>query len=79
MKLEVIYKGEQKAGELWRDENGYHFIYHVAFINDAHTRPISINMPKSQKEYHSDRLFPFFRVDIKRRGKQEKNLQGLGN
>ncbi|HUH74678.1 MAG TPA: HipA N-terminal domain-containing protein [Chitinophagales bacterium] len=60
MKLEVIYKGKHKAGELWRDENGYHFIYEDTFLEDASTRPISVNMPKSQKEHHSLELFHYF-------------------
>jgi len=61
MRLEVIYKGTKKAGELWRDENGYHFIYEDAFIEDGDTRPISVNMPKSQKTYNSKELFHYFK------------------
>jgi len=60
-KLEVIYKGKIKAGELWLDDDGYHFEYDDAFIEDATTRPISVNMPKSQKTYHSKELFHYFK------------------
>ena len=48
-KLEVIYKGSIKAGELWVDNDGYHFEYDNAFIENGSTLPISVNMPKTQK------------------------------
>lgn len=60
-RLEVIYKGIIKAGELWVDEDGYHFEYDDAFIEDDTTRPISVNMPKKQKYYQSKKLFHYFR------------------
>ena len=60
MKLRVIYKGKYNAGVLWRDEYGYHFEYNDEFILKDSTHPISVNMPKSQKEYNSSRLFANF-------------------
>lgn len=60
-RLEVVYKGNIKAGELWVDENGYHFEYDNEFIKDITTRPISVNMPKNQKTYHSEELFHYFK------------------
>ena len=60
-RLEVIYKGYIKAGELWVDDDGYHFEYDDAFIEDDTTRPISVNMPKKQKSYHSKELFHYFK------------------
>jgi HipA-like protein len=60
-KLDVIYKGATKAGELWIDEDGYHFEYDDTFIKDLITLPISVNMPKTQKTYHSKELFHYFR------------------
>ncbi len=41
-KLEVIYKGDIKAGELWIDNEGYHFSYDDDYIEDDNTRPISV-------------------------------------
>lgn len=73
MILEVIYKGKQKAGELWRDEKGYHFLYDDKFITDNTTRPISINMPKNQKEYHSTKLFHYFQ-SILSEGENRKQI-----
>lgn len=60
-KVEVIYKGSIKAGELWIDNQGYHFEYDDSFIANDATRPISVNMPKSQKNYHSEELFHYFK------------------
>ena len=72
-KLEVIYKGNVKAGELWVDDEGYHFEYDAAFIENDTTRPISVNMPKSQKIYHSKELFPYFK-SILSEGENRKQI-----
>ncbi|MFT6948167.1 MAG: HipA-like protein [Vicingaceae bacterium] len=60
-KLQVIYKGNDTAGELWVNEEGFHFEYNDAFIADDTTLPISVNMPKTQKTYHSNELFHYFK------------------
>lgn len=78
MKLEVIYKGKQKAGDLWRDDDGYHFVYAEAFLNDAEARPISVNMPKSQKEYHSNELFHYFQSILSEGENRKKICNALG-
>ena len=78
MKLEVIYKGKQKAGELWRDDMGYHFNYEDAFLNDDTARPISVNMPKSQKEYHSKELFHYFQSILSEGENRKKICKALG-
>ncbi len=78
MKLEVIYKGKQKAGELSRDEEGYHYIYEDNFINDDTTRPISVNMPKNQKEYHSKELFHYFESILSEGENRKQICKALG-
>ena len=78
MKLEVIYKGYKKAGELWRDDNGYHFVYDDEFLKNETTRPISINMPKSQKEYQSDELFHYFQSILSEGENRKKACKALG-
>ena len=60
-RLEVMYKGLTKAGELWVDDRGYHFEYDAAFLEDASTRPISVNMPKMETAFHSRELFHYFK------------------
>lgn len=72
-RLEVIYKGKIKAGELWVDDDGYHFQYDKAFIDNADTRPVSVNMPKQQKYYHSKELFPYFK-SILSEGENRKQI-----
>lgn len=76
-KLEVIYKGNTKAGELWMDEDGYHFEYDDDFINDSTTRPISVNMPKSQKKYHSKELFHYFKSILSEGENREQICKAL--
>lgn len=78
MKLEIIYKGNKKAGELWRDNKGYHFLYENEFLNDDNTRPISVNMPKSQKEYHSEELFPYFQSILSEGENRKKICKAIG-
>jgi serine/threonine-protein kinase HipA len=78
MKLEVIYKGNKKAGELWRDDKGYHFMYENKFLNDDKTRPISVNMPKKQNEYHSEELFPYFQSILSEGENRKKICKAMG-
>jgi serine/threonine-protein kinase HipA len=72
-RVEVIYKGKIKAGELWVDDDGYHFEYAEAFMKDVSTRPISVNMPKRQKTYHSKELFHYFK-SILSEGENRKQI-----
>lgn len=56
-----IYYGSTYAGQLTELARGsYQFSYDEAFLNDSGTPPVSVNLPKSQKMYHSDRIFPVF-------------------
>lgn len=77
-RLEVIYKGDTKAGELWVDDKGYHFEYTDAFIEDANTRPISVNMPKTEKSYHSKELFHYFKSILSEGENREQICKALG-
>jgi HipA-like protein len=78
MKLSVKYKGKHIAGMLWRDENGYHFEYNDEFISNENTFPISVNMPKSQKRFDSNRLFPFFQSMLSEGYNRELQCKALG-
>jgi serine/threonine-protein kinase HipA len=78
MKLQVIYKGELNAGLLWRDEDGYHFEYDVEFLSNENTFPISVNMPKSQKRFYSDRLFANFQSMLSEGYNRELQCKALG-
>ncbi|MEX0980779.1 MAG: HipA N-terminal domain-containing protein [Bacteroidales bacterium] len=76
-KLEVIYKGKIKAGKLWVDDDGYHFEYADDFIDDNGTRPISVNMPKTQKTYHSKELFHYFKSILSEGENREQICKAL--
>ena len=59
-KVDVCY-GDVFAGQLVELANGsYEFTYDDAFLADHSTPPVSVNMHKSQKVYHADKIFPVF-------------------
>lgn len=76
-RLEVLYKGEHKAGELWVDKEGYHFEYDGSFIENPGTRPISVNMPKTQKRYDSKELFHYFKSILSEGENREQICKSL--
>ena len=78
MKLRVIYKAKNNAGMLWRDESGYHFEYDDEFIANENTFPVSVNMPKSQKRYNSNRLFANFQSMLSEGFNRELQCKALG-
>lgn len=56
----VLYKGAL-AGILIQNETGsFVFRYEEDWLKDWSKPSISLTLPKSQKEYFSDELFPFF-------------------
>lgn len=48
------------AGWLSQDENGYHFIYEVSYLNRSDAEPVSLTLPIQEATYDSKMLFPFF-------------------
>jgi HipA-like protein len=61
MRTLEIYRNETLAGTL-TEENRRHFVfrYDDNYFNDANKPAISLTLPKTQKEYSSEFLFPFF-------------------
>ena len=56
-----VYYGETYAGQLVELSKGsYEFTYDDTFLSDSSTPPVSVNMPKSKKVYHADKIFPVF-------------------
>ena len=56
-----VYYGDVFAGQLVELARGsYEFIYDDAFMSDRGTPPVSVNLPKSQKVYQADHIFPVF-------------------
>ena len=61
MRAMEIYRNGILAGTL-TEENRQHYVfrYDDNFFNDANKPGISLTLPKTQKEYSSKFLFPFF-------------------
>ena|SRR5690348_9604848 len=61
MRAMEIYRNGTLAGTL-TEENRQHFVfrYEDNYFNDATKPAISLTLPKTQKEYSSAFLFPFF-------------------
>jgi len=56
-----IYRNKELAGFLFEaDRRNYLFTYEDAYFNDSFKPAISLTLPKTRKEYHSEYLFPFF-------------------
>lgn len=57
----AVYNNGVLAGHLEEDNAGqYIFIYDDDYMAGHENPSISLTLPKTQKEYHSDHLFPFF-------------------
>jgi len=57
---DILYKKES-AGLLTQLDNGsFVFRYHNNWFQDSSKPAISLTLPKSQQEYNSEHLFPFF-------------------
>jgi len=59
-KLGYVYFNDKLAGQLEKSMEGYKFTYDNNYLLDKSQPPISINFPKSKKEYKSPVLFSFF-------------------
>ena len=61
MRKVYVYYGDVCAGQLVELARGsYEFTYDDAFMSDRSTPPVSVNLPKSQRVYHADHIFPVF-------------------
>lgn len=60
MKKANIYMHDRLAGILTEDENGYHFKYLPAYLENSQAEPISLTLPLRNESYRSQVLFPFF-------------------
>jgi serine/threonine-protein kinase HipA len=60
MRKAEIQIHDRTAGWLNQDENGYHFIYDVGYLELPEAEPVSLTLPLSEKSYTSKVLFPFF-------------------
>jgi len=56
----IVYSNNTVAGILSREGKDFVFRYDENYFIQPHTKAISINFPKTQREYHSKKFFPFF-------------------
>lgn len=57
----LVYNNGILAGSLEKASNGtYIFQYEDAYFQNNQLPPVSLTLPKTQKEYKSEKLFPFF-------------------
>jgi serine/threonine-protein kinase HipA len=60
MKKAEIKFGDQTAGWLTQDENGYHFVYDQDYLKKSGADPVSLTLPFRESPFTSKVLFPFF-------------------
>jgi HipA-like protein len=57
----LVYNNGVLAGSIEKDENGHYlFRYNNEYFDDKRHLHISLTLPKTQKEYRSEKMFPFF-------------------
>lgn len=57
----IVYNNGTVAGTIEKDGNGgYVFRYGDEYFGNRAYPPISLTLPKTQQEYRSDKMFPFF-------------------
>lgn len=59
-KANILYKNELAGMLLQHDSGSFTFIYDSAWIQNPTKPAVSLTLPKTEQEYHSDFLFPFF-------------------
>ncbi|CAN5906757.1 hypothetical protein BH11BAC7_BH11BAC7_22250 [soil metagenome] len=61
MRTGFVYRNEDQAGRITKtDEGEYIFRYEDNYFLDPQKRSVSLTLPKTQQEYRSKILFPFF-------------------
>jgi HipA-like protein len=59
-KAKVLYKGEEAGLIMQHKDGSFTFRYNEAWMMDQLKPSISLTLPKTNQEYHSKYLFPFF-------------------
>ena len=60
MKKAKVYMHTHWAGTLVEDEDGFHYTYNEAYLQNEDAEPISLTLPLQSSSYSSKILFPFF-------------------
>ena len=59
-KANVLFKDEAAGILTQQDDGSFSFYYLDDWITNDHKQSISLTLPKTEKEFHSKYLFPFF-------------------
>lgn len=59
-KAKILYKDEEAGVLTQHDDGSFTFSYNDSWIADSNKPGISLTMPKTGQEFHSNFLFPFF-------------------
>ena len=59
-KAKVLFKNEEAGILTQHDDGSFSFIYHDDWSDNNSKQSISLTLPKTEKEFHSEYLFPFF-------------------
>lgn len=61
MREAKVYFKNEEAGILTQyDDGSFSFRYYDEWLNNSARQSISLTLPKTEKEFHSKHLFPFF-------------------
>jgi len=56
----ILYKDDEAGVLTQHDDGSFTFRYNDTWIADSNKPSISLTLPKTNQEYHSKYLFPFF-------------------
>lgn len=56
----VLFKNEEAGILTQHDDGSFSFLYHDTWVADENKESISLTLPKTEREFHSKFLFPFF-------------------
>jgi HipA-like protein len=59
-KAKVLFKNEEAGILTQHDDGSFTFRYHEDWIANTDRQSVSLTLPKNEKEFHSEYLFPFF-------------------
>ncbi len=57
----LVFNNHILAGTIEKDDAGaFLFTYNTQYFNDKSQPPVSLSLLKTQKQYQSEKMFPFF-------------------
>ena len=59
-KAKVLFKNDEAGILTQHDDGSFSFRYHDDWVANNSKQSISLTLPKTEKEFHSRYLFPFF-------------------